>query len=280
MKPKPASKAVRSRAQVELAQRGRGRRGAGESRGGRGSSASARSSARSSGLSRNAGAPSSSSFVPLGRGDFPASLVIVFPLLLLYQLAIVVVPSVVASDPVSRILYSAAGGRTGYLLVQALIAAVFLGWLHSTGRTRTLSLAVIAPVVVEAAAIAALLWLALPLLLEHALGLGVGTSIASALGAGIYEELIFRVLVLGAALQCFHALGMGRREAAVLAVLVAAASFAAAHHLGAAGEPFTAAAFAFRVAAGLALGAVLWFRSFAHAVYAHAIYDLLVLLTR
>lgn len=279
MKRAPGGKAVRSRAQVELAQRGRGKRGGRSSSGGARSS-SASGGASSSGLSRSAGAPSSSTFVPLGRGDFPSSLVVIFPLLLLYQLAIVVVPSVVASDPVSRVIYSAAGGRTGYLLVQALIAAIFLGWLHATGRTRTLSLAVIAPVVVEAAAIAALLWLALPLLLERALGLGVGTSIASALGAGLYEELIFRVLVLGVALQCFHALGLGRREAAVLAVIVAAASFAAAHHLGAAGEPFTTAAFAFRVTAGLALGAVLWFRSFAHAVYAHAIYDLLVLLTR
>ncbi len=273
MKPRAGGRAVRSRAQVELRQHRRGKRDAGSSRGGR-------SSARSPGSSRGASAPSSSSLVPLGRGDFAASLVIVFPLFLLYQLAVVVVPSVVASDPVSRVVYSAAGGRTGYLLVQALIAALFLGWLHNTGRARTLSLAVIAPVVIEAAAIAALLWLALPLLLERALGLGVGASIASALGAGLYEELIFRVLVLGVALQGLHALGLGRREAAVLAVIIAAASFAAAHHLGAAGEPFTTAAFAFRVTAGLALGAVLWFRSFAHAVYAHAIYDLLVLLAR
>jgi membrane protease YdiL (CAAX protease family) len=280
-----APKAARARAQVQLAQRGRGRRALGDNARTSRPSGSSRSS-RPSGASRlgRATAPSDGSFLPLGRGDFRASLVLVFPLLLLYQLAIVVVPSVVASDPISRLLYAAAGGRTGYLLAQVAIAAVFLGWIHTTGRTRTLSLSVIAPVVVEAAAIAALLWLALPLLIDRALGdvlgLGVGASIASALGAGIYEELIFRVLVLGAALQLLFALGLGRREAAVLAVVIAAFAFAAAHHLGAAGEPFTTAAFAFRVTAGLALGAVLWFRSLAHAVYAHALYDLLVLLTR
>jgi hypothetical protein len=222
----------------------------------------------------------SASASSLGHGDLPASLVIVFPLLLLYQLAILVVPSVVASDPISRLLYSASGGRTGYLLVQAAIALAFLVWIRASGRARTLSLRVIAPVVLEALAIALLLWLTLPLLVHRVFGLGVSTSIASAIGAGIYEETIFRLLAVGAGLQLLLAAGLHRREAAVVAVLLGAVAFAAAHHLGDAGEPFTVAAFGFRALAGLALGAVLWFRSFAHAVYAHAAYDLLVVLTR
>lgn len=214
----------------------------------------------------------------LGRGDLPASLVIVFPLLLCYQLAIVVVPSVAATDPISRLLYAACGGRTGYLLAQAALAVAFLWWIRASGRARTLSLAVIAPVLLEAAAIAVVLWLALPLLLHRALGLGLGTSAASALGAGIYEEATFRLLVTGGAFYVALAIGLMRREAALLAVLIGALTFAAAHHLGAAGEPFGPAAFCFRVLAGVALGATCWFRSFAHAVYAHAAYDLLILL--
>lgn len=217
-------------------------------------------------------------FGAFGRGDLPASLVLVFPLLLIYQIAIVFVPSVVASDPISRLLFALCQGRAGYLLSQAVIAAIFLAWIHSTGRARALSLRVIAPVLIESLAIAALLWLGLPLIVHHALGLGVGTSAASALGAGIYEELMFRLLITGGALQVALAIGLERREASILAVLLGALAFAAAHHLGGAGESFSAAAFAFRALAGVALGATCWFRSFAHAVYAHVAYDLLILL--
>jgi hypothetical protein len=52
--------------------------------------------------------------------------------------------------------------------------------------------------------------------------------------------------------------------------------FSAAHHLGAHGEPWTMHAFAFRCLAGLVFGLIFWFRSLAHAVYAHTFYDLLV----
>lgn len=240
----------------------------------RGAGSRARSGGSSGG--GGGGAPAAG-FFALGRGDLPASLVVVFPLLLAYQLAIVFVPSVVATDPISRLLFAVCQGRAGYLLVQAAIAGGFLWWVHATGRSRTLSMRVIAPVMIEAIAIALVLWIALPLLVHRALGLGLGTSAASALGAGVYEELMFRLLVTGAALQLALALGLQRREAAVLAVVLGALGFAAAHHLGAAGEPFGAAAFCFRALAGLALGATCWFRSFGHAVYAHVAYDLIVL---
>ena len=45
------------------------------------------------------------------------------------------------------------------------------------------------------------------------------------------------------------------------------------------GEPFTAHAFAFRALAGVAFGAIFWYRSLAHAVYAHVLYDLVVAAT-
>jgi Type II CAAX prenyl endopeptidase Rce1-like len=274
---------------TELASRGRAASGVRVSRRPRSSGTPRASRAsRSPGLS---GPAPTAGIGPLGRGDLPASLVIIFPLFLCYQLAIVVVPSVVATDPISRLLYSLCGGRTGYLLSQAALAFGFLWWLHRSGRRRTLSLPVIAPVVLESVAIAAVLWLLLPLLVHDVFGLQIGvdrsvdrsvdrilgTSIASALGAGLYEELTFRLLITGGAFYVALAMGLGRREAAVLAVLAGALAFAAAHHLGAAGEPFSPAAFGFRALAGLALGATCWFRSFAHAVYAHAAYDLLVL---
>lgn len=224
---------------------------------------------------RRASSPAPSS---LGRGDVAASLVLVFPLLLAYQLAILVTPAVAATDPVSRALYSLCGGRTGYLLAQAAIAGGFLYWLHASGRARLLALTVVAPVALESLLLALLLWLGLPLLVHQALGLGVGTSLISALGAGVYEELVFRGLLLGGLVRVGRAAGVAPRLVPVLAISLAALAFSFAHHVGAAGEAWTASAFAFRAFAGLALGAALWLRSLAHAVYAHVLYDVLVLL--
>jgi membrane protease YdiL (CAAX protease family) len=216
----------------------------------------------------------------LGRGDVAASMVMVFPLLLIYQLSIVVVPSVVATDPISRLLFAVCQGRAGYLLTQAAIATVFLAWIHQSGRARALALSAIAPVAVEGLGIAVVLWLGLPLLLHRLFGLGLGASAVGAIGAGVYEELVFRLLLVGGAAKVASAAGVPSRWAAVGAVLLSALVFAAAHHLGRAGEAFAPAAFCFRVLAGVALGATFWMRSLAHAVYAHVAFDLLVLVGR
>ena len=69
---------------------------------------------------------------------------------------------------------------------------------------------------------------------------------------------------------------LGRRLAVALAIAVSSLVFAAAHHVGRLGEPWTAHAFAFRAIAGAVFGAIFWFRSLAHAVYAHVLYDIVV----
>jgi membrane protease YdiL (CAAX protease family) len=214
-----------------------------------------------------------------GHGDVATSLVMVFPLLLIYQLCIVVVPSVVATDPISRLLFSACHGRAGYLLTQAAIATAFLAWIHRSGRARALALSAVAPVAVEGLGIAIVLWLGLPLLLHRLFGLGLGASAVGAIGAGVYEELVFRLLLMGGIVTVARAAGVPARVAAIGAALLSAVVFAAAHHLGGAGEAFAPAAFGFRVLAGVALGATFWMRSLAHAVYAHVAFDLLVLVS-
>jgi hypothetical protein len=97
------------------------------------------------------------------------------------------------------------------------------------------------------------------------------------IGAGIYEELIFRLV----AFALLHALLvdlMALRPAAALTVTITVTSFAFAgyHHIGT-GEPFTVAAFAFRTAAGVWLGLVFAARGFGLAAGAHAAYDVLLI---
>lgn len=208
-----------------------------------------------------------------GRGDLEASLVLIFPLLLAYAIGVLFIGRVNGADVVTRLLYTTLG-RTPYLLVYAAASVLFLLWVRRNGRSATLRLDIVAPVVLEAAIYAFTLGAVITLVLDRMLGLGVtGSSIVSALGAGVHEELVFRLGVFAALVTMLRRSG---KLGFVLALVASSLLFAGAHHVGAHGEPFTTHAFAFRALAGAAFAAIFWFRSFAHAVYAHVLYDIVV----
>ncbi|HEY5950813.1 MAG TPA: CPBP family glutamic-type intramembrane protease [Kofleriaceae bacterium] len=210
-----------------------------------------------------------------GHGDLEASFVLIFPLLLAYEIGVLFAGRVNGADVVTRAVYAIAGTRTVYLLLHACIATLFLLWIRRNDRFRTLRLEIAAPVILEAAIYALTLGALITLVLERLLGLGVdGNSVVAALGAGVHEELVFRLGLFAGFVALLG--GLERRFAVGLALVTSSLLFAAAHHLGVHGEPFTMHAFAFRAFAGAAFGAMFWFRSFAHAVYAHVLYDLVV----
>jgi hypothetical protein len=212
---------------------------------------------------------------PTGHGDLEASLVLVFPLLLAYAIGVLFTGRVNGADVGTRVLYTLCGGRTAYLLVYAAIALLFLLWIRRGNRWGTLRLDVVAPVVLEAAIYALTLGALIKLVLDRLLGLGLdGSSVIAALGAGVHEELVFRLGLMVGLVALLR--GLDHRFALVLALVASSLMFAAAHHLGTHGEPFTTHAFLFRTLAGAAFGAIFWFRSLAHAVYAHVLYDLVV----
>ncbi|MBC7976220.1 MAG: CPBP family intramembrane metalloprotease [Myxococcales bacterium] len=212
-----------------------------------------------------------------GHGDLGSSMVLIFPLLLAYQIGVLFAGRVNGADLVTRALYNVAGSRTVYLAIHAVVAIGFLLWIRQTRRWGTLRLELAGPVILEAALYALTLGAAVSLIIDHLLGLGIGltlSSVISALGAGVHEELVFRLGLVAGIVTLARPLG--HRPAVILAVVVSSLMFAAAHHLGAHGEPWTAHAFAFRALAGAAFAAIFWFRSLAHAVYAHVLYDVLV----
>jgi len=94
-------------------------------------------------------------------------------------------------------------------------------------------------------------------------------------GAGIYEETIFRLLIFGGLCVVLGSVIPGRLGVC-LAALVGAVLFAAAHHLGPQGEPTDGFNFLFRVLAGLLFTLVYRLRGFGIAVGCHACYDVLV----
>jgi hypothetical protein len=216
-----------------------------------------------------------------GRGDLGASLVLIFPLLLAYEIGVLFAGRVNGADVVTRALYDLAGSRAVYLLVHVAVAVGFLLWIRRAGRGSSLRLDVAAPVILEAAIYAFTLGTIISLIVDRLLGLGItGASIVSALGAGVHEELVFRLGLVGGLVALAGHLGVSRRVAVTLAIVASSGVFALAHHAGAGGEPWSSHAFAFRCCAGAAFALIFWFRSLAHAVYAHVLYDLLVAISQ
>ena len=108
-----------------------------------------------------------------------------------------------------------------------------------------------------------------------------GLKLVLSCGAGVYEELLFRLLLVGVlALFLRGLVGMSRPGAQVVAVAVQAVLFALVHYLGPY-EEFGGGAvaylrFGFRVGAGLFFSGLLWLRGFGMVVAAHAFYDIIV----
>ena len=70
------------------------------------------------------------------------------------------------------------------------------------------------------------------------------------LGAGIYEETMFRLGLFSILCWLFRLADLSFLTALLLASIISALAFAGAHHLGESGEPFDAVRFLFRTLAG------------------------------
>jgi Type II CAAX prenyl endopeptidase Rce1-like len=113
------------------------------------------------------------------------------------------------------------------------------------------------------------------LLLAQPFPLSRSAQILVSLGAGIYEEFVFRVLLL-AALVFFlhHLLRLHRHVAYGLAALVGAVLFSAFHYIGPFGDALQLPSFVFRVIAGLLLSGLYFARGYGITAYTHSLYDL------
>ena len=109
--------------------------------------------------------------------------------------------------------------------------------------------------------------------------LGRWTRLMLSLGAGIYEELLFRVLLVGALAAAARALlGWRPLTAGVAATLVGAAIFSAFHYIGPYGDRLQLYSFVFRMVAGLFFSALYLARGFGITAWTHALYDALLLM--
>ena len=103
---------------------------------------------------------------------------------------------------------------------------------------------------------------------------GLATQLMISLGAGIYEELLFRVLLVGALAWVARRLfGWGGGAAGVFATILGALIFSAFHYVGPYGDRLELPSFVFRAIAGVLFSGLYLLRGFGITAWTHALYD-------
>ena len=105
---------------------------------------------------------------------------------------------------------------------------------------------------------------------------GLLSRVVGFCGAGLYEELLFRLLMLPIAVVGLERLGCSRLAAGVWAILLSSLLFSAAHYVGPLGDTFGIYSFTFRFVAGVFFAVLFLVRGFGIAAGSHFFYDLLV----
>lgn len=102
------------------------------------------------------------------------------------------------------------------------------------------------------------------------------TKIALSIGAGIYEELLFRVILVGGLYAILRFFFGTKIIGYVIAAIVGAFLFSAIHYIGELGDDLELGSFMFRFLFGLALNVLFLARGFGVAAWTHALYDIMV----
>jgi hypothetical protein len=235
-------------------------------------------------------APARRGYISATRHPWPC-LLFLLPLLLAYEIGVMRLsgaqPELLrnGADTWLRSGLQATGFPQAYL-APGLIVAIFLAasWWQRSDRPPH-SVFVCIGMALESGLLAFVLLrasqLLRPTLEAYDVHLALGPNdktlrrVITFVGAGIYEEVMFRLLL-------FFLLGCILKVMLVPSVLampmkmvLSALAFAAAHHVGPYGEAFDSYLFVFRTLAGLYFALIYQFRGFGIAVGTHAGYDLL-----
>jgi hypothetical protein len=221
------------------------------------------------------------------------SLLFALPLLLLYEAGAVYISNVEGSnlrngaDVLLRGLLAIAGAEgTAALAVGVSVIAVILIILERRRKRVPLRAGPFFGMAVESIVYAMLLGLvvgsATQRLLDVVAMQAAGGSLTTlspaqglvlSLGAGLYEELFFRVLLCGGIFGALRGSGLSNAQAGAVAVLLASVIFSAFHYVGPYGDPWELPSFLFRFLAGLAFSLLFLLRGFGITAWSHALYD-------
>ena len=107
--------------------------------------------------------------------------------------------------------------------------------------------------------------------------MNISTQIVLSLGAGIYEEFVYRLLLISLFSMIFRTLlPLSKVESTIVAAFVSSIIFSLCHYIGPYGDIFELPSFIYRTAAGIVLAAIYITRGLGIAAGTHAAYNILV----
>ncbi|MGH9261276.1 MAG: CPBP family glutamic-type intramembrane protease [Acidimicrobiales bacterium] len=226
------------------------------------------------------------------------SLLFALPLLVAYELmaTLLAAGSETAvrngADVLLKSAFIALAGRWGPRIFEACLIGTGI-WLvardmkrHGTRLSPAVFAGMVAEVVVLAFAFGVVVGGLTSRLLAPLDALAIGpadglpplTRLMVSLGAGLYEELLFRVVLAGLlAFAARRLFGWQPVPAAVAATIGGALLFSAFHYIGPYGDPLQLYSFVYRMLAGLFFSGLYLARGFGITAWTHALYDVLVM---
>lgn len=223
------------------------------------------------------------------------ALIFLAPLILFYEVSIAFI--VLSQDPAGasdvkarRMLFDFFEwlGIHGYYLPGLLVVVVLLSWHLVRGDPWTVRPGLYALMWIESLVLALPLFVFMLVMARLAAGPRLAAAggaadqgpvgfehIVLGIGAGIYEELLFRLMGLALLhLVLVDWLKLPARVGAAGAIAVTAVAFAFYHFTG--DNPFTLSRFLFYTVAGIYFATVYLVRGFGIVAWVHALYDVLV----
>jgi membrane protease YdiL (CAAX protease family) len=218
--------------------------------------------------------------------DLTNSLILIAPLLVLYEVGLFLTQfqGLNGVDFVTVLVLHFLGPQALLVSNAVILVAILVAW-KARGGEKALDLACAPLLFMECAVYAFSLGIVINAILGHlplggARSLGPLAALVASLGAGVNEELFFRLFLLQGLAWAIGGPEKQRRGVHVAAAaLVSSLLFSAAHYLPG-GDTFQVPSFLYRFIAGLLFAILFLTRGLAAAVYTHALYDVYVLLPR
>jgi hypothetical protein len=217
-------------------------------------------------------------------------LALLLPLVGLYEIGTLVAQPAAAMHEHSRVVafsllqwFFGVFGATSFHLPALAVVSILVAWHALSGDPWIIHVPTTLGMAAESVLLAAPL-LTLSRLISPAAAAAAPTGgwleeVTLSLGASIYEELLFRLILISFLGMLFVDIAKLKRPTGyALAVVISSALFAGHHYRPLGNEAFDLGSFAFRSAAGMYLAAVFVLRGFGLAVGCHAAYDLAIVL--
>lgn len=216
------------------------------------------------------------------------SFLFILPLLVMYEVGIALYGSNVKNTAdvmiKSPLVFF---GRNGSLVFNLVVVTLFVVAMFRVEKEDQLRFGIFIPMFFEGVIYALILGPAVGYLVRYLdrylsantmMG-GIGFQLILSIGAGVYEEIVFRLLLLSGLNALFiRVFKMKEGAGIIFSIIIGALVFSAIHYIGSLSDTFTGASFLFRFLAGLFLSAVFMFRGLGIAVYTHALYDVLLVI--